>query len=969
MWGLFRTRDRFSLEELRHLTEQLHRHPVVTEANKDIVVETLRSLAELIIWGDQHEPAFFEFFMANNILGHFLTILRTSSRTSGVPVQLLQTLNIMIQNIRSEKSIYQMFSREYINSIIIYPFDFSDEELLAYYISFLRTISMKVDNSTIEFFLVTDRHRHKDFPLYTEAIKFFHHEESMVRIAVRTLTLNVYSVRDERARSFVLSRTAVPYFEDLANFVRQQSQTLDSLVNDAALGYVSRTTLGRLEGAIAEIGDLLYYCNDVMNAGIEELSAIMSQHLLSILVFPVLLEALAAPTDLAPAAPGRLSPLCAMYLLSRLLHVVTYKPFLEAVIVAISAAASAPSSSAVAASSPSPPSLEKQLTRSRSSREGGSLQGRPPPVSKRDRRRTRSTEDLPAVGRLAWEQESGSHGPGEAGAAGEAGVGAEAGAAGAGGGAEDPRRHSLGKGLPNGTTAAMNSASDAGASTSTGASVGAGAGAAMGEGEAAAGAGAAMGEGEAAAGAGSDRESVDASHVTATRLEEEAGPGHLQDEARRGASDPGADPRKDGSGQALVGSQSDEELRGFLAARSDRMDSDSDAELRRSISPEEEDAREPPQANGDTNEPSPHCTCGASTMRHLDGMNGSGEQVLDALVVLLCKRPPRCAEAIWHAGWLLRQLAPPKEHHSSPRRLRLLNGAHASARDDVAAELVECWCDLIPSAIEEEWKFCRKAFETPSLQKDSSIVLMPNSVPLISKGDVSSAALGERMRTSVKVFVALCQIRLLLQEGTLPESPPAATPSPPDESARTGRRGITLGHLLEGTELDLTATPGDAMPCKVAFERGKERAVLLLVSSEAALGCLLLAETLPRPHEVVIRVVAPLAGSKPEVDRKHKKWLHLRIRSPQLPPADAGTLGAQSTFGLKPRAKRLADGRWTLAFQDEEQCRTARLAVLEEICVQSNLVREMLEPLLGPLPPFRLGGEGDIEDHGALLGT
>ena len=32
----------------------------------------------------------------------------------------------------------------------------------------------------------------RDFPLYTEAIKFFNHHESMVRIAVRTLTLNVY---------------------------------------------------------------------------------------------------------------------------------------------------------------------------------------------------------------------------------------------------------------------------------------------------------------------------------------------------------------------------------------------------------------------------------------------------------------------------------------------------------------------------------------------------------------------------------------------------------------------------------------------------------------------------------------------------------------------------------------------------------------------------------------------------------
>lgn len=31
-----------------------------------------------------------------------------------------------------------------------------------------------------------------DFALYTEAIKFFNHSEGMVRIAVRTITLNVY---------------------------------------------------------------------------------------------------------------------------------------------------------------------------------------------------------------------------------------------------------------------------------------------------------------------------------------------------------------------------------------------------------------------------------------------------------------------------------------------------------------------------------------------------------------------------------------------------------------------------------------------------------------------------------------------------------------------------------------------------------------------------------------------------------
>ena len=34
--------------------------------------------------------------------------------------------------------------------------------------------------------------RKNDFALYTEALKFFDHKENMVRIAVRTLTLNVF---------------------------------------------------------------------------------------------------------------------------------------------------------------------------------------------------------------------------------------------------------------------------------------------------------------------------------------------------------------------------------------------------------------------------------------------------------------------------------------------------------------------------------------------------------------------------------------------------------------------------------------------------------------------------------------------------------------------------------------------------------------------------------------------------------
>lgn len=43
-------RNRFSVEELEHLHLVLLRNSVVSDANRDIVVETLRSISELVIW-------------------------------------------------------------------------------------------------------------------------------------------------------------------------------------------------------------------------------------------------------------------------------------------------------------------------------------------------------------------------------------------------------------------------------------------------------------------------------------------------------------------------------------------------------------------------------------------------------------------------------------------------------------------------------------------------------------------------------------------------------------------------------------------------------------------------------------------------------------------------------------------------------------------------------------------------------
>lgn len=53
----------------------------------------------------------------------------------------------------------------------------------------------------------------------------------------------------------------------------------------------------------------------------------------------------------------------------------------------------------------------------------------------------------------------------------------------------------------------------------------------------------------------------------------------------------------------------------------------------------------------------------------------------------------------------------------------------------------------------------------------------------------------------------------------------------------------------------------DAVPCRIAFERGKERHFHFLTISVGISGWLILADELPvRPSFGVVRVVAPLGG-------------------------------------------------------------------------------------------------------------
>lgn len=161
------------------------------------------------------------------MLSFFLDIMKQKCGNY-VTVQLLQTLNILFENIRHETSLYYLLSNNHVNSIIMHKFDLSDEEVMAYYISFLKTLSFKLNPHTIHFFFNSS-----DFPLYTEAIKYFNHPEKMVRIAVRILTLNVFKVDEKSMLKFITGQT-VPCLSDLVHFIHDNVINIEKCLKESS---------------------------------------------------------------------------------------------------------------------------------------------------------------------------------------------------------------------------------------------------------------------------------------------------------------------------------------------------------------------------------------------------------------------------------------------------------------------------------------------------------------------------------------------------------------------------------------------------------------------------------------------------------------------------------------------------------------------------------------------------------------
>ncbi|CDJ37338.1 hypothetical protein, conserved [Eimeria tenella] len=249
------TQDFYSADRLLNLLDSLPSLDSIDERNRDTTIETLRQVAEVLVWGEQHNRGYFDIFCEQNVLSYFVGLAEQQTVPSAVKVQLLQSLSIIVQSINKETAVYYMFSNNYINSLLSTRFDFDDEEVVSWYVSFIKSLSLLVNPATIKLFL---NERAKHFPIYSESVKFFLAKDSM----------------DPGLRAFVAERPI--FFSHVACYLRE---LLDDQCSRLATNRGPSLDRSTEDGAL-EVEEMLFYVQDIFSLGAEEFSNLLAERLL-----------------------------------------------------------------------------------------------------------------------------------------------------------------------------------------------------------------------------------------------------------------------------------------------------------------------------------------------------------------------------------------------------------------------------------------------------------------------------------------------------------------------------------------------------------------------------------------------------------------------------------------------------------------------------------------------------------------
>ena len=138
-------------------------------------------------------------FCSYDFLKLFLELSKLNDYT--IDFNIIQSFSILIINLKTKSILYFIFSNNFINFLITKDYSLYGDEFLSYYINFIKSLSIRLDENTIHLFFRRDTFC---FPLIESVLKYYNYKDGMVRNVVRNIILNILKIKSQYIEEYFI---------------------------------------------------------------------------------------------------------------------------------------------------------------------------------------------------------------------------------------------------------------------------------------------------------------------------------------------------------------------------------------------------------------------------------------------------------------------------------------------------------------------------------------------------------------------------------------------------------------------------------------------------------------------------------------------------------------------------------------------------------------------------------------------
>ena len=203
-----------------------------------------------------------------------------------INLEIITTFSFLMINIKSKTYLYYFFSKNLLNKIINKDYSKYDEEFLSYYVNFLKSLSLRLDEVSVNLFYIE---KTNNFPIIENVLKLYNHRDSMVRNVVRNIVLNILKINNPNIQDHFTELPSISYLANIACHLRD----ICIQINEE----VSKKKITNLQYLYDDLIDEATYIDDLLNLNLPKINYIIINCLFYYLILPIICGAISEKTN------------------------------------------------------------------------------------------------------------------------------------------------------------------------------------------------------------------------------------------------------------------------------------------------------------------------------------------------------------------------------------------------------------------------------------------------------------------------------------------------------------------------------------------------------------------------------------------------------------------------------------------------------------------------------------------------